>query len=537
MKQVERIFSELSLEEKIGQMFMVGFPGETIPDEVKKFMNDNNIGFADIFARNIVTVEQTVNLMNDIHSQAKIPPMIFTDQEGGIVCQFAELASTYSSHMGLAATGNPSFTELAAKHMAEDLDLLGLDGFIAPTMDVNYEANNPIIGVRSFSDDVQTVIESGRAFINGVNQTGLAAIPKHFPGHGGSVLDSHLVLPSMNFSEEYFENCDLKPFEAIAKEVDFMMTAHIAVPSIDPLVVPATFSEKFLIDILRDKFGFKGVLVSDCLEMGVIKNNYTPEEIIINFVNAGGDVMLLSHSIDLQQELYKIFVEKVRTGEISEARVDESVKRILAVKEKYAALTDRKQRSVSSALSCVRKKREIEDLICRHTIVVLRNKLKKLPLQKDQKLGIIEWDKTRSTIQINEPAHKSYLEDFARQYFREVEVMILPLKKPDFSKVKDFIKKCDNLLVSPFSRAPELEMIQADVIREILKIREDAIVIATGNPYDIRYFQDVKTYIVTFGFRDSQMQALFDALVGKYQPTGKLPVKIDGIFPRWHKSN
>ncbi|HEX2983781.1 MAG TPA: glycoside hydrolase family 3 protein, partial [Ignavibacteriales bacterium] len=370
MKHYEMIFSELSIEEKIGQMFMIGFTGEKQSPAVVKFAKEQNIGFFDIFARNIVSVEQATELMNELHSIPKIPPMIFTDQEGGVVCQFAELTSTFSSHMGLAAAANPALVELAAKILAEDMDLIGIDGFIAPTLDVNHEPNNPIIGLRSFSDDAKTVIECGKAFVSGVHQVGLAAIPKHFPGHGGSRLDSHLVLPTMDSSEEFFAWRDMEPFRSVAKESDFMMTAHISIPQIDPTGMPATFSKYFLIDVLRKRFGFKGVLVTDCLEMDVIKNNYTPSEIIDHFIQSGGDVMLLSHTLELQMELYKDLLEKTQSGRIPIERIDESVKRILAAKEKYVGLAAHKQRSIQSAVKGARSKREIEDFICNHTIVI-----------------------------------------------------------------------------------------------------------------------------------------------------------------------
>jgi len=537
MKQHEITLAELSLEEKIGQMFMIGFKEEYLTPEFLRFVNDCNIGFIDIFARNIVTVEQATNLMNQLHQQSKITPMIFADQEGGVVCQFAELTSTFSSHMGLAATGNPAFIELAAEVMAEDLNLIGMDGFIAPTIDVNHEPNNPIIGLRSFSDDPQTVIDAGKAFMKGLGQKNMVAIPKHFPGHGGSKMDSHLVLPTMDFSEEFFESCDMRPFKEVARDADFMMTAHIAVPSIDPEGLPATFSPLFMTDILRGKLGFKGVLISDCLEMDVIKNNYSPEEIIDHCLAAGIDVMLLSHSLGLQQKLYEVLLDRVKTGVISEERINDSVKRILAAKEKFGMLLNKKHRDVSLAVKLVRSRREIEDYICRHTIVMLRNKLNKIPLKKEQHIGIIEWDKTRSTVQLNEPAHTSYLEKFAREYFSEVDVLLLPLKKTDSTVIKNFLESHDNVLVAPFSRTPEVEMLQADMVREIIKIREDAVVIATGNPYDIKNFHDVKTYLVTFGFRDTQMRALFDNLTGEFQPVGKLPVEIKGIFPRWYNYN
>lgn len=537
MRRFEKIFRQLTLEQKIGQMFMIGFFGEELPDTVKHFINENKIGFVDIFARNIASVEQATTLMNEIHATSEIPPMIFADQEGGIVCQFAELTSTFANHMGLAATGDPAYTEIAAEVMAEDMKLIGVDGFIAPTIDVNYEPDNPIIGLRAFSDDVETVTTLGEAFIKGVGQIGLAAMPKHFPGHGASRLDSHLILPSLDHSEEFFTAYDLHPFKKVAPHVNFIMTAHIAVPQIDQTGLPATFSKKFLIDILRKRFGFSGILITDCLEMDVIKNNYTPEEMVRYSIEAGVDVMLLSHSLKLQKEMHDILVKKVKSGEVTEERINQSVKRILTIKDQYGMLNPNVQRSVSRAVQHVREKRDLEDFVCRHSIVLLRDYLNKIPLAKGKKLGIIEWDKTRSTIQLHEPSHKSYLEKHARKYFENIDVLILPLKKPDSMILENFLKANEEILVGPFSRTPEVERLQADVIREILKIREDVVIIATGNPYDIRHFPEAKTYLTTFGFRDCQINALFEILVGNFKATGRLPVEIKNLFPRWHRWN
>ncbi len=535
MNDAGKLLDRLTLEQKIGQMFMIGFPGYELPDAVAQFIQERNIGFVDIFARNISSVEQATSLMNSIHALAEVTPMIFTDQEGGVVCQFGELASTFVTPMGMAATGNPALAELSAEILAKDLDLIGVDGFIAPTVDVNYEPDNPIIGLRAFSDDVETVIEFGDAFIRGVEQAGLAPMLKHFPGHGGSRLDSHLILPTLESSAEFFRSCDLEPFRRLADKVSFVMTAHVANQDIDPSGLPATFSEVFLSGILRRDFGFPGVVITDCLEMDVIKNNFSVEEIVERSMAAGADVMLFSHTLELQKKAYETLVKRVERGQISEDRINESVARILAAKERYGLLTDRRMRDVEKAGKKVRSARWLEDFVSRHSIAVLRDRARKIPLSRKTRVGIIEWHKTRSTVQIREPLHTSYLEKHARKVFKHVDVLILPLQTPDFSTVKTFLKTYDEIIVAPFSRTVELERIQGDVIRELLKIRDDLIVVATGNPYDIRQFPNAKTYIATFGFRDCQIKALFDVLLGEFKPVGRLPVSIKGIFPRWHR--
>ncbi len=513
----------LSIEEKIGQMLMIGFEGYFPDEKVIEFISKNNIGFIDIFARNFKSINQMISLTNKLHSLGKIQPMLFTDQEGGIVCQFGEKLSTYISPMGLTATGKPENSFLVGKGIAQDLKKIGIDGNIAPVVDVVYEEENPIIGIRAFSDNPEKVSLFAKEFAKGVFSEGVAPLLKHYPGHGGTKEDSHLTLPEVYKTLEFVIKNDLYPYFKLSKDIDFIMGAHVVFPLIDKEV--ATFSNFFCTSLLREKIKFKGVLITDCLEMAAIKERYTPREIVLKAVRAGADVLLVSHSLPFQKLVLKELLSLVKKGEISEKRIDESVKRILNAKKKYGMLLKRKK-IIKVKTNTLRKKREEEIKIALSSISILKNKL--IPIPKNSKIGIIEWEKARSTVEIAEAKQESYLAGVGKRYFKEVNVKILPLKKeiqnpPHFN---DFLKKHDFIIAGTYSRNPHIEKLQTQIIKELLKKRKDIIVVALGNPYDIREIPEVENYIATYGFRDVQLEALFKILTGEEKASGILPVSI-----------
>lgn len=528
---LERWLKKLTLEEKAGQLFMIGFSGKELSSEIRDFINRNNIGFVVLFSRNLESGEQLAEMVNQIHSLGKIPPMIFIDQEGGVVCQLGELAATFTSPMGLAATKKPEFAELAGMGIAEDLDLLGIDGVLAPVLDVNYEADNPIIGIRSFSDEVNTVIEFGKGFIRGIHSVKLASVAKHFPGHGGTRIDSHLELPVIDADEITLWERDMRPFREMVGEVDFIMTAHVLYPSLDGNL-PATFSQTITGEILRKKLSFEGVLFSDCLEMAAIQKNFSPEQIVESYANSSLDVMTISQSFELQKELFHFLLEKIKKGQISIDRINVSLRRILRAKEKYG-LFDRKKRNPEKVSIFLRRSFEKEKEVCRKSIVLLKNSEGGVPLDSQKKLGVIEWDKVPSTVPVSNARKKSFLKENLRKYFPAAELKVISLEERAIEEVRNFISSKETLLLATYSRNPEAEKIQALHVREILKIKPDAIVVAMGNPYDIRHFPHVKTYLASFGFRNCQLEALMEVLSGIVKPQGKLPVEIKGLFPRW----
>lgn len=537
-----------SLKEKIGQLFMIGFKGTEIPEETRRFIDTHNIGFIVLFARNIESIPQVKELTNCIHSTAKLPPFIYTDQEGGTVVQFKELAATVVSPMGVAATGNPRNARTAATIIAEEMKTVGVDGVLAPTLDVNYEEENPIIGIRAFSDEPEPVIDFAKEYIAGLHEKGMPACGKHYPGHGGTTADSHLEIPEVPVSPEYFHRYCFTPFLTFARMgIDAIMSSHVLFPALSPNI--ATFCPYLIGELLRRKAGYNGLVMSDCLEMKAVKDNYSPGEIVKQAITAGLDLLIASHSPDFQKELLDSLYFYVQKGVIPEKRIDESLGRILKLKETYPIpRPPRPPRPATRTAGggtgeTLRTHRREEEKIADRSITLLRNRKGIIPIKPGAKTLIVEWEKVQATMLFSSAAGISYMERTVKQFMSDVDIEILELAPPGETEspgnrlplpegLKNRLQDYDHVIAAVYSRSPGIEKLQAGALREMLEIRDDIIVVAMGNPYDIRNFPRVDTYVVTYGFRGVQLEAFFKVLTGKIAPTGRLPVRMRNIFPR-----
>jgi beta-N-acetylhexosaminidase len=518
----------LSLREKVGQMFMVGFPGPEPGEQVYHFIRDYHPGFVILFARNIRSIPQVIELTNNLHSRAVISPFLYVDQEGGTVVQFREMAATVISHMGLAATGRPENAREASRILGGELNACGFDGILAPVLDVNYQENNPIIGIRSFSDDPETVIRYASQFYQGLRESGLAGCGKHFPGHGGTLEDSHLVIPRVDISPENFDRLCLQPFQALAgRHIDAMITSHVIFPEIDSEV--ATFSVKLIQGILREKWGFQGLVISDCLEMKAMVNHFSAEEIVDRSIGAGVDVLTVSHHLDFQRELADILYFKVKKGRVEEKRLDQSLSRILNLKNRYGLLQARKTRDPEADGKAARSHLDQEKKLAGQSITLLRNERNLIPLSRNRKVLIIEWQKVKATQPLSQAEDRSMLEEMASRYFRQVETRLLKLDGQVSEDIMARLSGFEYVIAGLYSRSPDIAGLQARALNRLRKIREDIIAVALGNPYDISYLPGIQTYLATYGFRRIQVEALFEILTGEIMASGTLPVHIHGI--------
>ncbi len=536
----------LSLKEKIGQLFMLGFKGVEMPEETRKFIESYNIGFIVLFARNVESIPQVKELTCQIHSSAKTPPFIFTDQEGGTVVQFKELAATVVSPMGLAATGEPGNARIAGRIIGEEMKSLGINGVLAPVLDVNFEEKNPIIGIRSFSDEPATVIAFAREFAAGLNDGGVASCGKHYPGHGGTTADSHLEIPQVPVSPEYFFHYCFQPFLSLARTgIDAIMSSHVLFPALSPRI--ATFCPYLIQDLLRQKAGYDGIVMSDCMEMLAVKNNYSPEVIMQQAIAAGLDLVIASHTQDFQKELLDTLFFHVQKGIIPEKRIDQSLARILKIKEKFPSLIPENRKKLTPLPGrdinekIVRSHLKEEEKIADRSITLLRDRKGLVPIKPGAKTLILEWEKVKATMPLSSAEKVSMLAPTAKEYLDHVELEILPLVPPQEStksgkKIPEDLEKrlkdYDCIITGLYSRSPRVEQLQAETLKEIINLRNDVIVVALGNPYDIRNFPYIDTYVVTYGFRKVQVDSLFKVLTGKIKPGGRLPVQIKNLFPR-----
>ena len=376
---LEEILSGMTLRDKVAQMMIAAFrvwkevppeggeqPAEEPPkvnitelnDEIREMVSRNHFGGILLYSENFEDAEQTLRLISDYQATNQagggLPQIFFADQEGGSINRIP-YSTQGVGNMALGATGDPENARATAAVFGEELSLLGIQADFAPVVDVNNNAQNPVIGIRSFSDDPQAVAEFGEAYIQGLHDTGKISTAKHFPGHGNTDTDSHTGAPVINRTYEELQACELIPFRAaIDAGTDMIMTAHIQYPQIETgtytsistgesMYLPASMSKTILQDILRGDMGFDGIVVTDALDMSAIAEHFTLEDTIRLTINAGTDMLILPSVKDtnlfrLTETYVDTAVTLVESGEIDEKKIDESVLRILKLKQKYGIL-------------------------------------------------------------------------------------------------------------------------------------------------------------------------------------------------------
>ncbi|HPN61506.1 MAG TPA: glycoside hydrolase family 3 protein, partial [Bacilli bacterium] len=267
--------AQMTLKEKIGQLVFVGFPKTTIDDNLKRLISEYKLGNIVLFARNIANIEQLHGLNQALYqrimNETGIMPLIAIDQEGGMVLRITEEATFWPGNMTLAASGGAHQAYEQGKMMGEELRALGINMNLAPSLDVNNNPLNPVIGVRSYGDDPKKVSEWGVSAILGMQETGIIATAKHFPGHGDTSSDSHYQLPLIPHDLKRLNAVELYPFkEAIKNKVKAIMSAHVFFTAYEQEQLPATLSKRVMTDLLRTELQYEGLVVSDCMEMKAI---------------------------------------------------------------------------------------------------------------------------------------------------------------------------------------------------------------------------------------------------------------------------
>ncbi|SDK07340.1 beta-N-acetylhexosaminidase [Paenibacillus sp. OK060] len=344
---VEEQLDQLSLDEKIGQMILAGVQGTTLDAQAKQMITDQKVGGIIFYANNVSTVPGTakfVQSIKDANRSNPVPIFMSVDQEGGKVSRMPETVESIPSNGKVGKTKDAELAQTMGKLLARQIQLLGFNVDFAPVLDVNSNPNNPVIGDRSFGSSASLVSQMGIAEMKGLRNEGIIPVVKHFPGHGDTSVDSHLDLPVVNKTEKQLAQLEWIPFEAAVKEqVEAVMVAHILFPKLDP-DHPASLSNVIIGQQLRGKFKYDGVVITDDLSMGAIAKNYKLNDAALATVQAGSDILLVAHSYESAKTIFDTLKSAVKSGKISESRINESVYRILALKQKYN-LSDEQQPS------------------------------------------------------------------------------------------------------------------------------------------------------------------------------------------------
>ncbi|WP_066399531.1 glycoside hydrolase family 3 protein [Neobacillus mesonae] len=538
---IQSKLQHMTLEEKIGQLFIVHVYGKTPtdPNYEATNLNGNRGGknFKEVIEKyhvggviyfnwtdNVLTpldATQTNTLSNGIQKIAMdqrmpIPLFVSTDQEGGIVQRLVNPGTVFPGNMALGATRSSQFAADSAAILATELKGIGVNMNFAPVADVNVNPANPVIGVRSFGEDPGLVSELTVAQVGAYQDNKLIATAKHFPGHGDTAVDSHYGLPIITHDLETLHKVDLKPFKAaIDAGIDAIMTAHIVVPALDPSGLPATLSKPILTDLLRSELGFKGLIITDSL--GMSGANVVPaDRVAVEAFKAGADILLNPPNVEAA---YNGMLAAAQSGEISEKRIDESVYRILEYKFKRG-LFDNPYTPVS-AISNIGTAQHLAaaDEIANKSITLVKNENNLLPLKNTDKIFI-------TGPSTGKPGMLSEL--LKNKGFNTS--IYATAASPTAAQINSAVasaQQADKIIVTTYTA--NTNAAQQNLVKALQGTGKPIIVAAIRNPYDLMSFPNVNAYLATYGDRDVSVNALARVLAGEVNPSGKLPVTIPGV--------
>ncbi len=527
---IERIIDSMTVEEKVGQLLMVGFGGTQPNLHSVHWLRDRRVGGVALFSRNIKNLEQTARFARALHklTVGHIPIFLALDQEGGNVVRVKEGATLLPGNMALGATRSSTLAYVAGQALSIDLKRLGFNMNLAPVLDVNSNPNNPVIGVRSYGERPELVSTLGSWYIRGQQEMGVVSVAKHFPGHGDTQSDSHYAMPAIAADLQRLEDVELAPFRAsIDAGLDAIMTAHIALPQITgDKELPATLSRVLLTDILRRKLGFRGIVITDGLEMQGIVKRYGSGRAAVLAIKAGADMPMILWTPRVKEEVYQSLLTAVRGGEISMRRLDRSIRRILRVKEKRG-LFHRHLEPLESVVAQGNKNPvhdQVASRIAREAVTLVRNHGDVLPLRASRYRKIVAFvppgpfgDRLSKSDKVS-----------------TIRVSYVPSRERRRLDVERAVAEAANadLLVAAVINRYHVEMVRQIAAR--LPHLPIALV-SFASPYYLKSIPDVDAYVCTYSYLDAAQIAAAKAFLGITPMTGRLPVSIPGFYAYGHR--
>lgn len=530
---VESLLADLTIPEKVGQLFMVFFNGQTMSPMLATHIITGHVGGLIIFAPNVDSPTQLRALSQQAQTLAtttgaEIPLFLAVDQESWPVARLNETNGFASliSNLAIGAT----HSELAARQMAEviaaDLQTAGLNMTLAPVLDVNNNPANPIIGWRSFGADPALVSRLGVAHIETYRAQGIIAVAKHFPGHGDTSLDSHIALPTIPHDRARLDTVELPPFRAaITASVPVMMTAHITFPAIESQPgLPATLSSAVLAELLRQELGFQGLIATDSLSMDAIDQTFSLTQATVMALEAGADLLMFGadrgHHPNESHQVYQHVLRLVETGVISESRLDESVRRILRLKRDYGLWPGEwSPATITASRSLTSPAASLDRRLVHQAITLIRDEADLWPLQATDRLLIIY------------PNFVAGVPTALSPYL--VNGQLLPVdRRPSAEQIAQASRQAPAfdtvvILTANAWRYPA----QAALVRAVVATDQPVMVVAVALPYDLPALPESTTYLATYGYSRLMLTGLAEVLFGLARPTGRLPVPLSEAYP------
>lgn len=511
---VDQTYNSLSQDEKLGQLFIVALytnKDENHINQVRNIVTNDKIGGLILMQDDAA---REINLVNEFQQKSKVPLMIGMDAEWGLY-QRINTAHKFPWAMTLGAIQDKDLIYQMAAKIAEDCKRMGVNWDFAPVVDVNTNPNNPIIGNRSFGSEVSNVTQSALSYANGLQDNNILAAIKHFPGHGDTNTDSHLDLPVVSHSLQRLNKIELAPFKDLMnKGIGGVMVAHLYVPSLESgKGIPASISKNIITGLLKEKLGYKGLIITDALNMGAVANKYKPGELDALAFNAGNDIMLFSQGVS---EGKKLIQKAIDQGEISQSRVEESVKKILLTKY-FLGLnqyTPKNPENINYDINNDSHTKLVQNLYS-NALTLLKDEKKLLPLNSHTTYYYI-------------PLEEAPYQTFENRLKSDSKVIVKKASEintiPANSTVIVGFHKDNSTAYKPYKISAESKKILSDLTKN-----KNVILNVFGSAYALKDIDlsKVSTVLVSYENNDDSMTATADALNGKTKISGKLPVLVN----------
>ncbi|MCT4174390.1 glycoside hydrolase family 3 protein [Elizabethkingia anophelis] len=511
---VDKTYNSLSQDEKLGQLFITAL--YTNKDQnhinfVRQLVNKEKIGGIILMQDNAA---QEIELVNEFQESSRVPLLIGMDAEWGLYQRIAA-AHKFPWAITLGAIQDDKLIYEMASKIASDAKRMGVNWDFAPVVDVNTNPSNPIIGNRSFGSDVQNVIRKGLAYSNGLQDNGVLAAIKHFPGHGDTDKDSHMDLPVVKHNIDRLNNTELAPFKALMdKNVGGVMVAHLYVPALETKSgIPASVSYSIITDLLKKKFGYKGLIITDALNMGAVASRYKAGELDKKAFAAGNDIMLFSQGVS---EGKKLIQQAIDSGEIPQSRIEESVKKILLTKY-YLGLPNFKKISTNNINSDLNNEShaQLSEKLYANALTLLKNDQQLLPLQKNETVYYV-------------PLEEAPYKTFASELGNNINLIVKKANEissiPSGSKVIVGFHKDNSTAYKPYKISAASKAVLSK-----LSGNTKVILDIFGSPYALMDIdiQNIPAVLVSYENNEYSQKAAAKAFTGQTKINGRLPVLIN----------
>lgn len=513
VKYADSLYAKLSMDERIGQLYIVAL--YTNKDQnhisgVRKLVEQEKIGGIILMQDD---AEQEIALVNEFQKKSRVPMLFGMDAEWGLY-QRIKTAHKFPWAMTLGAIQDNNLVYEMASKIAEDAKKMGIYWNFAPVVDVNTNPKNPIIGNRSFGSDVQNVIAKSLAYAQGLQDNGVLAAIKHFPGHGDTDVDSHLDLPVVKHSLERLNKIELAPFKALMdKKIGGVMIAHLYVPQLEKgKNIPASISYDIVTNLLKNKFRYEGLIITDALNMNAVAKKYPAGELDLRAFKAGNDVLLFSQDVPTGKKLIK---EAIQKGEVSEKRLEESVKKIL--KTKYLLglqnLRPLSSEGINNALNND-SHAKISEKLYTNALTLLKDEKQLFPLR----------EKEVYYLPLEEASHDAFLQELSK----EIKVKKISSKEiqsiPEKAVVIIGLHKDNTTAYKPYRVSWESKRLINQV-----KSRNKVILNVFGSPYALQDvdISGISSVLVSYENNPLSMKATAEAYLGKQKINGRLPVVVN----------